>query len=133
MTRTPLGGLVLSLVAALTLVSCGGGEGGSTTRGDLLISYFQGGPEAGAVLLTITGGPVEEVTAVGGQQVSFATPFTGTTKVVITGTLTNGELLRVRVPDVSLATSYHATAEQAADKVTFALLDPSAYQFTVHR
>ena len=127
-------GLGVLFGAALALSACGGGDGGgSSNRGDLLVSYFQGGPEIGAVLLTITGGPVEKVTAPGGQQVSFASPFSGTTKVVVAGTLGNGDLLRLRVPDVSLSGSYRVTVEQAADKVTFALLDVGAYQFTVHR
>lgn len=127
-------GLGVLLGAALALSACGGGDGGgSSNAGDLLVSYFQGGPEVGAVLLTVTGGPVEKVTALGGQQVSFGSPFSGTTKVVVAGTLGNGDLLRLRVPDVSLAGNYRVTVEQAADKVTFALLDVSGYQFTVHR
>jgi hypothetical protein len=128
----------LSLTLALgCIAACGGGgdNGGQTPThpGDLLVSYFQGGPEPGALLLTITGGKVENVTALGGQQVSFSSPFAGTTKVVVIGTLTNGDLLRVRVPDVSQSTSYTARVDQAADKVSFALVEPGRYTLTVHR
>jgi len=126
-------GLGPALLAALALASCGGGGGESSNRGDLFVTYFQGGPEAGAILLTITGGPVEQVTALGGQQVSFAVPFEGTTKVVVSGNLANGEVLRLRVPDVTLSSAYHAKSDQVADKVTFALLEASSYQFTIHR
>jgi hypothetical protein len=132
MKRRAMLGLASLLLAA---AACGGENGGQnpTHPGDLLVSYFQGGPEPGALLLTITGGPVENVSALGGQQVSFSSPFAGTTKVVVLGTLTNGDLLRLRVPDVTQSTSYTVRVEQAADKGTFALIDPSVYTFTVHR
>jgi hypothetical protein len=120
--------------AALTLAAaCGNGGPPPSQAGDLLVTYFQNGPEPGAFLLTITGGAVENVTGLGGQQVSFASPFAGTTKVVIAGTLANGDLLRLRVPDVAQSTSYTVHLEQVADKVTFALIDPLRYTFTVHR
>ena len=132
MIRSRWCGLGFSALAALALASCGAAEGGAASqRRDQLVSNIKAGPEARAILLTITGGPVEQVTALGGQQVSFASPFSGTTKVVITGNLANGDLLRIRVPDVTLV--YQAHAEQAADKVTFALQEATEYQFTVHR
>ena len=118
---------------ALVLAGCGGDGQTPTERGDLLVTYFQSGAEAGAFLLTITGGPVEAVTALGGQQVSFASPIPGITKVVVAGTLGNGELLRLRVPDVTKFADYAVRVEQVADKTTFALIDPTGYTFTVHR
>ena len=121
--------------ALISLAACSGENGGQPPlqAGDLLVSYYQGGPEAGALLLTITGGPVQNVTALGGQQVGFASPFAGTTKVVITGALATGDILRLRVPDVSQSTSYAVRLEQVADKMSFALIDPTPYTFTVHR
>jgi hypothetical protein len=126
------------LVAALALTlggfACGGDGGGQNSGGgDLLVTYFQGGPEPGALLLTISGGPVTDVKSTGGQQVSFSTPFAGTTKVVVLGTLGNGDLLKITVPDVAQATSYTAHVNQAADKSTFGLLEPGRYTLTVHR
>jgi hypothetical protein len=119
------------------LASCGGGEGGPppSQAGDLVISYFQGGPEIGAMLLTISGGPVESVTARSGQTltVSFASSAPGTTKVIITGTIRTGDILNVRVPDVTLSTSYVARVDQVADNVTFSLLDPTLHPLTIHR
>jgi hypothetical protein len=128
----------LSLLAMLALGSagaCSGENGGQppVQAGDLLVSYYQGGPEVGAMLLTVTGGPVQNVTALSGQQVGFASPFAGTTKVVVTGTLSTGDILRLRVPDVSQSTSYTVRVDQVADKVTFVLIDTTPYTFTVHR
>lgn len=125
--------LALALFASLSLAACGDNGGQPTNRGDLLVTYYQGGPEPGAILLTITGGPVENVTAVGGQQVSFASSASGTTRVVVIGSFTTGDLLRLRVPDVSLSTSYAIRVEQVADNLSYALIDTVPYTFTVHR
>ena len=127
------GALALTLLASLSLAACGDNGGQPTNRGDLLVAYYQGGPEPGALLVTITGGAVENVTAVGGQVVSFASPASGTTRVVVMGSFTTGDLLRLRVPDIALSTNYAVRVEQVADKVTYALIDPTKYTFTVHR
>lgn len=120
-------------VALLVTLAAGCGDGGGTPSraGDLTISYFQGGPSAGALLLTITGGEVENVTAANGEQVSFASPSPGTTRVVVMGNLGTGTLLRIRVPDVSLASRYVVVTDQVADKVTFALIDPVPHTLTI--
>jgi hypothetical protein len=113
--------------------ACGDGSQPPSGAGDLLVAYSSGSPDAGAMVLTITGGPVENITAVGNQQVSFATPYPTTTRVVVIGTLTTGDVLRIRVPDVSQATSYTVRADQVADNTTFALLNPAQHTFTVHK
>jgi hypothetical protein len=119
------------------LASCGGGDEGPppSQAGDLIVSYFQGGPQAGAMLFTITGGAVQGVTARSGQalSVSFATPTPGTTRVIITGTIGTGDILNVRVPDVTLSTSYVVRVDQVADNLTFSLIDPLLHNLTIHR
>jgi hypothetical protein len=125
-----------ALIAALA--GCGGKDGGGPpgpVAGDLVVTYFQGGPAAGALLFTITGGQVQDVTARVAQQVqvSFASPVPGTTRVVVTGPLSTGDLVTVRVPDVSLASGYTVRVDQVADNVTFSLIDPSLHTLTIHR
>ena len=87
------------------------------------------------MLFTITGGVVQNVTVRSGQQlqVSFASPSAGTTKVIVTGTLSTGDIVNLRVPDVTLSTSYSIRIDQVADNVTFALIDPSVNTLTIHR
>jgi hypothetical protein len=122
-------------LAALVILAAACGDSGPTPSGagDLLVSYHASPAEAGAMVLVISGGPVETVSAVGNQTVSFARPYPTTTRVVVIGEATTGDLLRIRVPDVSQVTSYTVRAEQVADKTTFALLDPSRHTFSVHR
>lgn len=127
---------LLGIATLGLLVSCGGGDGGGPpgpVAGDLTVSYFQGAVEAGALLITISGGPVTSVTALGGQQLSSASPFANTTKVFVAGTLATGDLFKIHVPDIAAFASYTARIDQVADKVTFALLDPVSYNLTVHK
>lgn len=130
MTRLNRWGIALLLGAAL---GCGDGGQPPSPAGDLSISYFQGGPRAGAILFTISGGPVEQVTAENSELVSFASPAPGTTRVVVTGDLGTGTLLRVRVPDLSQAGNYTVRVDQVADRITFSLIDPGPHTLTIAR
>jgi hypothetical protein len=120
-------------LTVLAGLGCGEASLPPSNAGDLTIDYFQGGPVAGALLFTISGGPVEDITAEHGQQVSFASPAPGTTRVVVLGDIGTGILLRVRVPDVSLAASYSVRMDQVADRVTFALINPDPHTLTIAR
>lgn len=128
MRRRFPGGLALFLSVA---AGCGDAGEPPSRAGDLTVTYFQGGPSAGALLLTITGGEVQDVIAVNGEQVTFASPSPGTTRVVVMGNLGTGTLLRLRVPDVSLASRYVVVTDQVADKVTFSLIDPQRHPLTI--
>jgi hypothetical protein len=127
-----LGAATFSLLA-----SCGGGSDGGgppgPVAGDLTISYFQGVSEAGALLITISGGPVLSTTALGGQQISYASPYAGTTRIIVAGTLATGDLFKIHVPDLAASTSYTASILQVADKVTFALIEVASYSLTIHK
>ncbi len=122
------------IVAGLLLFALGCGDSGQNPSGagDLVVSY-SGTGDAGAMVLTISGGPVEAVTAIGSQQVSFISPYSTTTRVVILGETTNGDLLRIRVPDVSQVAKYSVHPDQVADRTTFALIDPTRHTLSVHR
>jgi len=122
---------LLALVASVP--ACGDGGQPPSGAGDLLVAYSSGSPDAGAMVLTITGGVVENVTPVGNQQVSFSKPYPTTTRVVVIGALTTGDVLRIRVPDVSQTNGYTVRADQVADNTTFALINPAQHTFTVHK
>jgi len=133
MSRIP--GAVLA--ASLLVVGCGGKDGGvpPSPAGDLVVTYFRGGAQAGAILLTVTGGAVQSASPLPGSavQVSYHVVIPGTTRILVSGNLVTGDLFRVRVADTTLATSYIARPDQIADNVTFALIDPVGHTFTVHR
>ena len=123
----------IGILALLALAgACGDSSQNPSGAGDLFVSY-SGTGEAGAILLTISGGPVESVTAVGTHQVSSTSPYVNTTKIVVLGEVGNGDLLKIHVPDVSQVTQYNARADQVADKSSFALIDPSRHTFSVHK
>ena len=102
-------------------------------RGDLTVSLVESGGDLGAVLLTVTGGEVETVTAIpGGVVVSFASPSPGVTRIVVSGALVHADLLRLRVPDVNAVSAYAIRIDQSAHAETFALLDPALSSFSIH-
>ena len=123
----------LGWLALLGIAACGSDGPVPSEAGDLTVSYYQGGPQAGAILLTITGGPVEQVTAEHGERVAWSSPSPGVTRVVVTGDLSTGTLLKVRVPDVSRSTEYSVVVDQVADRVTFALINPDPHTLTIAR
>lgn len=126
----------LGLVLASLLAACGGGDGGGggggtkPVAGELtftLSTPFVG--QDGGLLVRVVG-QIDTITVLGGHKLSFSRSGT-LTRAVITGSIEAGDLIRIRVPDVSLASSYGAFVEQAAARGTFALLDPSEYRLTL--
>jgi len=131
MRRALFAGTILALSAGL---GCSG-EPPTTgpQAGNLTVAY--GGPSTtdGALLVLITGGPVESVSALGGYQLASASAGTNATRVVLTGSLSVGDIFTVRVPDVAALSSYVARVEAAADRNTFALADPASYTAGLRR
>src|SRR5688500_20400422 len=103
MTARTRWGLALLLGVAM---GCGDSGPPPSQAGDLTISYFQGGPRAGAILFTISGGLVEQGTAENTELVSFASPAQGTTRVAVTSDQGTGTRHRVRLPDLSRSGHY---------------------------
>jgi hypothetical protein len=72
------------------------------------------------------------VTAAGSYRVSYATQG-NITRVVVTGDITSGSLVRIKVPDVSQSASYSAIVEQAASRENYALFSTSGYELSIRR
>lgn len=100
--------------------------------GDLTVSYAGPSQTDGALLLLVTG-TVTAVKAAGGYQVASAPAGPTSTRVVVTGQLATGDILKLSVPDVAAAATYSVKVEAAADRNTFALGDFSAYSAQVRR
>ena len=123
-------------IAVLVLAACGGDSPPPTPEpvaGDLTVSLATPNTQDGALLLRIVGQlEVKDVKPVGNYRVSFHTagPIT---RVVITGDLAGGDILKISVPDVGKAASYTAYVEQAASRTTYALLETGGYTLTIRK
>jgi hypothetical protein len=84
---------------------------------------------AGAILLSVTGA-VDSVAAVSPYS-SFATASAQGANIVVTGDVTPGELVRLWVPDLSAAASYHVTVHEVALKATFILEPVQGYPVAI--
>ena len=117
-------GLMLSVL----LFSCSGGTGPTSGILNVKLSSLRG--DDGAVLFTITGGPVESVDAVSGT-VRSAQINANTLRVVITGNLSAGTIARVRIADASQASRYSIAVNQVAARSTYVARDPGQYSVTL--
>lgn len=122
-------GLGLGLLLA---TACGGKTPTAPVSGDFTLSFSSGPSNDGALLLLITG-PVTSVHALSGYQLSSAAAGTNRTRIVLTGNLLAGDILKISVPDTSALASYAAQVEAAADRTTYALAEPSLYTATLRK
>jgi hypothetical protein len=122
-------------VAVLFIAACGADAPPipQPVAGDLTMALTTPNSQDGALLLRIVGElAVQDVTPLGNYRVSFHTQA-GVTRVIITGDLAGGDILKFRVPDIGKASSYTAYVEQAASRTTYALLETSSYFLTVRK
>jgi hypothetical protein len=124
----------LGVGRALIMVLFASGSGCSTGPNsgnlDVHLGSLQG--DEGAVLFTISGGPIETVEAVNGA-VYTAQIDPNTTRVVVTGNLSSGPIARVRIADISNAPLYSARLDQVALRSSYAPRDPGLYSLTLER
>lgn len=102
--------------------------------GDLLVSVSGLATTDGALLMTVGGAPITAVTATNTANRLVSTGLAQTTlRVILSGTLANGDVFKISVPDVAKVSSYTVAIDAVADRETFALGDLSKYGATVHR
>lgn len=122
------------LLPALLVAGCGDSGKVGPEEGEITLVLTTSRPGTGALLIRVTGVVSEVRGATDGLRIA-STPVgaTGVTRLVVTGPIETGDLLRLRVPDVSQADSYSGTVEQAASSADFALLDPVAFGVAFRR
>ncbi len=86
----------------------------------------------GAIQLAVYGPAAEEAEAVAAYN-GMARVVGTTTYLVVTGSLGDGAVARIRVPDVSKATQYSATLQAVAVRGTYALRSTAGYQLAIVR
>ncbi len=122
------------LIALVISAACGSKKPDPVgpVSGDLTVSYVGPSQTDGAFLLLVTGS-VTAVKSAGAYQVASAAAGPTATRVVVTGQLVTGDIIRLTVPDVNAASTYSARFEAVADRNTFALGDLSSYSATVRK
>lgn len=127
--------LLLPLVLLALASACGDGgptEPAGPTPGVLKIALATPNADDGALLFTVSGGRVSTVdAAAAGYQIYTAQPDTMTTRILVTGDIGAGEVVRIHVPDTRTAAAYHATIAQAASRTTFAQRALTGYSLAV--
>jgi len=122
----------LTLLAALLgVAACGGGSDLSAPlSGPLDLVLRTPADDDGIVLLEIAGGTVDSVTALGYR--TEASPVaTAPLRIVVSGPLRDGKLVRIWVPDRTRASDYSATVVEAAARSTYLLQDVADYRIEV--
>ena len=122
------------VLAAVFASGCDAGEPATPQPGELVVSLATPGPADGAMLVTITGpDAVSLVQPAVADGVVRARIQGTTTTVAVFGTLMDGPLLRISVPDVRQAKRYTATVREAADSSNQLRASLAGYALTVSR
>ena len=121
----------VGVLALLGLAACGGGSDLSPPlSGPLDLVLHTPAGDDGIVLVEIAGGAVDSVTALG-YRTEPSADGTRPVRVVVSGALANGKLVRIWVPDRSRASDYSATVVEAAARNSYALREGSEYRITI--
>jgi hypothetical protein len=117
---------VLGGVIGLGLLTGCSSEPGGPTAGAFTVSIASPNSDDGAVLFTISGGPVDSVEAMGYSLYS-ARIDANTLRVIVTGDLHAGPIARVRIADERQLSRYSATINQVAMRSTYGQREPTSY------
>ena len=121
--------LLFLLCSLSALVGCSH-DTNEPTAGILKANLASPNTDDGAVLFTVSGGPVDSVVA-GGHQVYFALLDATSLRVVVIGEVGSGTLATVYIPDNRLASSYSVTVNQVAARVSYAQRNPASYSLSL--
>jgi hypothetical protein len=117
------------LLSSVLLLSCSSGNTGPVS-GILNVTLSSIHNDDGAVLFTISGGPVESVEAVSGT-LHRARIDANTMRVVVTGNLGSGRIARVRVADLEQSSSYTVVMSQVAARSSYEPRDLGEYSISL--
>jgi hypothetical protein len=123
----PLGSLLLAGLSALA--SCSHDISGPTS-GTLTVNLASPNSDDGAVLFTVSGGPIDSV-ASPGHQIYSARLDSKTLRLIVTGDVASGTIATIYLADMRLASSYSATVNQVAARGSYAQHDAASYTLTL--
>lgn len=124
----------VALLAAVCVgYSCGGGDSAGppppppAEPGPIDFNVTaSAGVEHGGLLLTILGGAVDSVTGLAGYEVFHTVTATGA-RALVFGSIVDGPLVRVWIPDRSQAAQYSVRADEGAVRGTYATVGGDSY------
>jgi hypothetical protein len=122
--------LPLAAAAALSLLSSCSSEPPGPIEGTLNLTLGTPNPDDGAVLFTVSGGPVDSVEA-SGFAVYSARVDANTLRVIVAGELGSGRLARIHIPDSREIGRYSAAMVQVAARVSYQQRSPEGYVLTL--
>ena len=119
------------LAALLGVTACGGGSDLSAPlSGPLDLVLQTPADNDGIVLVEVAGGTVDSVTALS-YRTESSSVGTAPLRIVVSGALHDGKLVRIWVPDRTSASDYSATVVEAAARGTYALQDIAEYRIEI--
>ena len=126
MSRSP--SMVLICLVSLVLIGCSNSTG--PTAGSLEMTFSAQQANEGAVLLVVSGGPVDSVESLG-YPIYSARLGGDTLKLIVTGQLSSGPLARLHIPDSRRASMYNARVAQVATRGTYGLKELAGYTISL--
>jgi hypothetical protein len=120
---------LLLLAGLSTLVACSHDTNGPMA-GTLTVNLASPNSDDGAVLFTVSGGPIDSV-ASPGHQIYSARLDSRTLRLIVTGDIGSGIIATIYVSDMRLASSYSATVNQVAARESYAQRDVASYLLTL--
>jgi hypothetical protein len=128
-----------AVIAALAsaAIACGGSDGVGpppppatpADPGPINFDLAAAPGDHGAIQLSIVGGAVDSVTGLSGYEVFSTSSPTGS-RALVFGSIVDGPLIRVWVPDLSRASRYTVAVSEGAIRGTYQLVLGSSYQVT---
>jgi hypothetical protein len=121
---------LLGLAVAFGAVLACSSESAGPTAATMDVKFVTAASDDGAVLFTVTGGPVVSVEAPG-YRLYTAQGSPGMLRVVVAGNLRGGTIARIHIADERKLSQYSATIEQVAARGSYAQRDPVSYSLSV--
>lgn len=112
------------------MLSAGCSSNTGPTAGVLTVSLSSPRGDDGAMLFTVSGGPVDSVESIGYTMYSVRT-VADTVKIIVAGVLESGPVARIHISDTRQASRYAARVSQVAARVTYAERDPASYSLAL--
>lgn len=122
--------LLLLLLGTLSALAGCSHDTNEPTAGTLKVNLASPNSDDGAVLFTVSGGPVDSVGA-SGHQVYSARLDANTLRVVVIGDVGFGTLATIYIDDNRLAPNYSATVNQVAARLSYSQRDPASYALSL--